>query len=63
MPHADHGRIDIDGAVAHLLEQRPELFLIHEARIPECAITLVPPASEAMPEGSGPDRGTYFLRY
>ena len=33
--HADHGRVDIHCAVAHLLEQRPELILIHEARISE----------------------------
>jgi hypothetical protein len=38
MAHADHGRIDIHGAAAHLLEQQPELFLVHEVRIPECAM-------------------------
>jgi hypothetical protein len=39
MAHADDGRIDIHGAASHLLEQRAELFLVHEVRIPECAIT------------------------
>jgi hypothetical protein len=39
MAHTNDGRIDIHGAASHLLEQRAELFLVHEVRIPECAIT------------------------
>jgi hypothetical protein len=38
MAHTDYRRIDIHGAASHLLEQRAELFLVHEVRIPECAI-------------------------
>jgi hypothetical protein len=33
--HAGNCRIDIHCAVAHLFEQRPQLILIHEARISE----------------------------
>jgi len=35
MAHAYHRRVDVHGAIAHLLEQRTELLLIHEARISE----------------------------
>ena len=33
--HASHGSFNVDRAAAHLFEQRPELLLIHEARISE----------------------------
>ena len=38
--HAGKRRVDIHCAVAHLLEQRPELILIHEARITESGMRL-----------------------
>jgi len=35
VPHAADGGIDIHSAVTHLLKERPQLVLIHEARISE----------------------------
>jgi hypothetical protein len=39
--HAHHGRVDVHGTVADLLEQRTELLLVHEARISECGLQSV----------------------
>jgi hypothetical protein len=35
VPHAAHGCVDIHCARTHLLEQRPQLILVHDARISE----------------------------
>ena len=35
--HAFHRGVDVHCTVAHLLEQRPELLLIHDIRVSECA--------------------------
>jgi hypothetical protein len=35
VPHTFHGRVYFYGPASNLLEERPELLLIHEARISE----------------------------